>query len=133
MISLLTIIIFILGLCISVYDLKSRSIPVLFLGLHFLSIIIYISIYSLSIGIILGLLGIILFYICLTYHYAIDWIYVLLICVGILLLKHAMLFTVYMLIPIIVFALVLFIAKPQKFPHMVCLTTIISLILIQIL
>ena len=132
MIICLTILICILGIIISIYDIKSRSIPVIFLVLHFFSIIVYILIYSLTTGIILGLLGMVLFTICILKKFNIDWIYVGLICIGLILLKIAMLLTSLMLLPILLCALILIISKSTKFPYMLCLTTIISLILIQL-
>ena len=133
MIISLTILICLLGIIISIYDIKSKSIPIVFLGLHLLSIIVYISLYSSIIGIILGLSGMILFLICILKHFTIDWLYVLLICIGLILLKVVELLTPLMLIPIIICAIFLAVSKIEKFPYMTCLTSIISLILIQIL
>ena len=129
----LTILIIVLGIIISIYDIRSRNIPVLFLGLHLASIIVYILLHTRTIGIILGLSGIILFLVCILKKFTIDWIYIGLICIGLILLKLALLLTSYMLIPILICAVLVMFSKSEKFPYMLCLTTIISLTLIQLL
>lgn len=133
MILTLTILISLLGIVIAVYDIKSKSIPIIFLGLHFLSIIIYISLYSIITGIILGLSGVILFLLCLRKKFTIDWVYVLLICVGLILLKYAKLFIPIMLLPVLLCACIVMFAKSKQFPYMTCLTSVITFTLIFLL
>ena len=129
----LTILVCLLGIIISIYDIKFREVPVFILVSHFISIIIYISLYSVVTSIILLLTGLILLLVCIIKNFVVDWLYVGLICIGFIILKSATLLTNIMLLPIIVCVLIVICSRSQKFPYLTCLTTIISLTILQLL
>lgn len=129
---MLVLLICLLGLIISIYDIKFRSIPVIFLGIHLLCLMIYIFTYSHSTGIILGLLVTFLFLLCIYENYKIDWLYVFVICIGLILLKIAALLTVIMIFPIIICGFIIILFNSKTFPFMSCLTLLISIIILLI-